>query len=62
MGDELIARSAQLVGMPIAGEIKGTRQGGAVNRRDRGRGPATVGSGVVLRRRVKLLDHGEEVG
>jgi hypothetical protein len=46
MGDELIAGPANLVGMAVAGELEGPRDGLTVD----------------LRRRVELLDDGEEVG
>jgi hypothetical protein len=62
VGDELIAGSAQLIGMPIAGEVEGTGHSGAVDRRDRDRGPAAIGSGLALRSRVELLDNREEIG
>jgi hypothetical protein len=31
MGDELVARAAQLVGVTVAGEIEGPGQGGTVD-------------------------------
>ena len=62
MSDELVAGSAKLIGMAVAGEVKGARQGSAIDRRNRNRGPATIRSGVMLRGRVELLYYCEEVG
>jgi hypothetical protein len=47
--------------MTIAGEVEGTRERRAVDRRHLDSDVAVAGAGVV-RRRVELLDHGEEVG
>jgi hypothetical protein len=59
VGDELVAGAAQLIGVPVAGEVEGARQRLAIDRRDRDRGAAV---GVGYGRRVELLDHGEEIG
>jgi len=46
VGDELVARVPQLIGVAIAGEVEGVGQGGAID----------------LGRRVELLDDREEIG
>ena len=61
VGDELVARAAQLVGVAVAGEVEGVCHRGTVDGRDRGGGLA-VGGGLARGRGVELLDHGEEVG
>jgi hypothetical protein len=72
VGDELVARIAQLVGVAVAGEFEGVLERGAVDRRDGdggvaargavGRGGSVSGAAVFARGRIELLDHGEEVG
>jgi hypothetical protein len=64
VGDELIAGIADLISVALAGEVESALDGGAVDRRRRHRGSTAVGRGrpVFARRRVELLDHGEEVG
>jgi hypothetical protein len=66
VGDELVAGAAQLVGVPIAGEIEGARDRLAVDAGGRCRGGGPGGAVAALavplaRRGVKLLDDGEEV-
>src|SRR4029077_2460015 len=61
VGDELVSRVAHLVGVALAGELEGALDGGAVDRRDRNRGPART-CAVFTRRGVELLDHGKEIG
>jgi len=47
VGDELIAGVAQLVGVPIAGEVEGVLDRDAVDRSDRdGNAAPTVGSSI----------------
>jgi hypothetical protein len=70
MGDELVARVAQLVGVPIASELEGMPHRLAVDpchgdgRLAADRGAVSVGAvGAVgfLRRGVELLDDSEQV-
>jgi hypothetical protein len=46
VGDELVAGVAPLIGVVVAGEIEGVTERGAID----------------FRRRIELLDHGEEIG
>ena len=63
VGDELVAGTAQLVGVAVAGEVEGTGHRGAIDRRQRGGDLGAARLAVVARRRrVELLDHGEEIG
>jgi hypothetical protein len=61
VGDELIAGVAQLVGVAVASEIKSTLDRGSVDRGSDQHG-ATGTVAVRARRRVELLDNGEEIG
>jgi len=68
VGDELVARVAQLVGVVIAGKVKGAFDRGPVDRRNRygyvaiGGAGMAVGAILTPRRGVELLDDGEEIG
>jgi hypothetical protein len=68
VGDELVARVPQLVGMVIAGKIEGALERGPVDLKDRRRGisvaarDATVAVALGDRRGVELLDYGKEIG
>jgi len=62
VGDELIAGVAQLIGMPIAGEIEGVLDRDAIDRGDRdGDAAPAVGSTVGTGRGIELLDDGKEI-
>jgi hypothetical protein len=68
VGDELIARVAQLVGVAIAGEVEGALERGTVDRR-RGDSDIAVSAGGIAvlaaigaRRGVELLNYGKEIG
>jgi hypothetical protein len=63
VGDELIARVAQLVGVAIAGEVEGVLDRDAIDRGNRdGNAAVTVGASVSAARGVELLDDGIEIG
>ncbi len=68
VGDELVARVAALIGVPLAGKVKGPLDLGTVDGRHRNSRTAAAGGAVPIavggnaRSRVELLDHGEKVG
>jgi hypothetical protein len=64
VGDELVARAPQLVGVSIAGEVEGAGDRLTIDVRCRGRCDRfadAVGVAVLARQRVELLDDGEKV-
>ena len=68
VGDELVARAAQLVGVAVAGEVEGAGRGRrgrsppARRRRRRCSRPSPSASALSPGGRIELLDHGEEIG
>jgi RNase adaptor protein for sRNA GlmZ degradation len=64
MGDELVARVPQLIGMAVAGKVEGVLDRDAIDRGDRdGHAAVTVaiGSTVGAGRGVELLEDGKEI-
>jgi hypothetical protein len=63
MSDELVAGMAQLVGMPIAGEVEGVLDRDPIDRCDRDRDAAAIAIRARVRagRGVELLDYGKEI-
>jgi len=53
---------AHLVGVPIAGEIEGTRNRAAVDYLGSGGEIAVRSARLSAGRGIELLDHGEEIG
>jgi hypothetical protein len=62
VGNELVAGAAQLVGVPVAGEIEGAPDRAAIDCLDRdgkiAASPVRLGAGDG----IELLDDGEEIG
>jgi hypothetical protein len=63
VGDELVSRVPQLVGVPIAGKIEGVLDRDAIDRGDRdGDAAPAIGGSVRAAGGVELLNDGKEIG
>jgi hypothetical protein len=62
VGDELVAGVPQLIGVAVAGEIKGVLDRDAIDRGDRD-SDATIAIGSAMRvvRGIKLLENGKKI-